>query len=40
MALRRLLCERMLGPDYELVDYFGLCDDLEARNVEDMLLYY
>ena len=38
--LRRTWCERLLGADYEQLNYFGLCDWVEPKTIDEMILFY
>ena len=40
LALRRLWCERLMGADYAAINFNGLVDAIEARSVEEMLMWY
>ena len=40
LKLRRTWCVRMLGADYEALNYFGLCDFVETKTIDEMILYY
>ena len=35
-----MIVSRLMGADYAAINYNGLVDEIEARSIEEMLMFY